>query len=254
MNENIKTSVFMENYTIEVRDVDFNKDMKLSALFSCLQESSSLGSSALGIGLDTIQREHNVTWVLLKMNIKIKYMPKLNEKIKIETWPQEPKALQFERDYLIFDEKGEIIIRATSIWAIIDLSTRMIKRSRTIEIAYPDIRTERAHNQSFNILKASGELELAYKKVIGYSDTDINGHLNNAKYIDYIMDCFTVDNHKEYMVMDIEVNFIHELLPNESLILYRDISKLEENIIYIEGQRELDQLTAFKASVIIKHR
>ena len=181
-------------------------------------------------------------------------MPKLNEKIKIETWPQEPKALQFERDYLIFDEKGEIIIRATSIWAIIDLSTRMIKRSRTIEIDYPDIRIERAHNQSFNILKASGELELAYKKVIGYSDTDINGHLNNAKYIDYIMDCFTVDNHKEYMVMDIEVNFIHELLPNESLILYRDISKLEENIIYIEGQRELDQLTAFKASVIIKHR
>lgn len=249
-----KSSICSNSYSIEVRDVDFNKDLKLSSLFSYFQEIASLGSSELGIGLETIQRNFNVTWVLLKINVNIIRTPKLHETIKLETWPQEPKTLQFERDFLVYDEKGEIVIRATSIWAIIDLSKRMIMRSRTIAITYPPIRAERAHYQPYKTLSAAGELELAYKKVIGYSDIDMNGHLNNAKYIDFIMDCFTIENHKQYMVQNIEINFIHELMPGESLLLYRDLSQLEDHVIYIEGRHETNMNIAFKVCAIIKDK
>lgn len=251
MDDFTQTSIFTDYYTLEMRDVDFNRDLKLSALFSLMQEAAISGSNALGIGVETIQTVHNVTWVLLKINVIINRMPKLHERLKIETWLQEPKALLFDRDFLIFDEKDEIIVQATSIWGIIDLSTRMIKRSRTIAINYPNVRTKRAHYIPFQIIKAEREIELAYRRVIGYSDIDFNGHLNNSKYIEFIMDCFTVENHKQYEVAEIEVHFINELLPGDNIALYRDISQLDKHTIYIEGQREIDNI-AFKALVIIR--
>lgn len=167
-------------------------------------------------------------------------------------WPQEPKTLEFERDFVVKDINGDIIIKAVSTWIILDIQSRRIKRSSTITLKYPSIIKGRVIDCKLGKLNPSGELELAYNKVIGYSDIDFNGHLNNSKYIDFIMDCFPIENHKIYSVKSIEVNFINEALPGDSLLLYRDTSLVNNNIIYIEGINERVKSEIFKARVEIE--
>lgn len=98
--------------------------------------------------------------------------------------------------------------------------------------------------------------EVIYRNryVIGYSDVDFIGHINNTRYIDYIRDCFPVESHRQYGVKAIEVNYIKEAFPGDSLLMYRDVSALDSNMVYIEGANETDGKPGFKARVEIAPR
>jgi acyl-ACP thioesterase len=187
----------------------------------------------------------------MRIRVDIERNPAWNEEITIETWPQPPKKYEFERDYIVRDADGNIIIRAISIWIIFDIKTRELRKSELIAIDYPPFPAERAIDCRLRKLKPFGELNIAYKKAIGYSDVDFNGHINNSRYIDFIMDCFSVENHKHYGVRSIEVDYINEAMPGETLVIRRDISALSSNRIYIEGVNEMGDKVVFKAEVEI---
>ncbi|KKE79711.1 thioesterase [Oceanobacillus caeni] len=241
-------SLFTSKYHIDLRDVDFKKELKWSALFSYFQEIASLAASDLGLGIDTLQKGNGLAWVLTKIRVDVDRLPSWGEEIIIETWPLEPGKLNFDRDYIVRDQDGKSIIRAISSWVIIDLKERKLKRSKSIPFSFPTPKVDRAMKDTFSKLKHNEQVETVYTKTIGYSDVDFNGHLNNSKYIDYIMDCFDINDHKKYDVMSIEVNFIHEALPGESILLKKDVT-LHDNQVYVEGINEKNNRIVFKAKL-----
>jgi acyl-ACP thioesterase len=245
------SSVFKRTYHVDLRDVDFTKKLKLSALFGYLQDIASLASIDLGYGIETLEKKYGVAWILTRIRVDIDRLPKWDEEILIETWPLEPGKIEFDRDFLVKDANGKTIIRAISKWVIMDIKERKIKRSELINIRYPENMTERAIEAKLGRMKDFGQLEVAYKKVIGYSDIDFNGHLNNSKYVDYIMDCFPVAEHKKHSLRSVDLNFMHEALPGDTLILLKDVSKAGEGIIYIEGVNEKDNHAVFRSRLTI---
>ena len=80
---------------------------------------------------------------------------------------------------------------------------------------------------------------------------DFNGHLNNSKYVDYIMDCFPIEEHWKSDITSIEVHFVNEALPGETVLLLKQPEQYIDGI-YIEGQKENDQTSVFKAFIQIK--
>lgn len=240
-------TVFKKNYHVDLGEVDFMERLRLSTLFVYFQDVASLASINLGFGIHTLEQKYGVAWILMRIRVDIIRNPVLDEEITIETWPLEPKKLEFSRDYLVRDQEGNIIVRAVSSWVIMDIEERKLKRTDTIGFTYPEIITERAIVCKLGKLKHSGELDISYKKVIGYSDIDFNGHLNNSRYVDYIMDCFDLEEHKKYSVQSIEVDFMNEALPGDNIVLYKDTSALNANQVYIEGVNEKDQRIVFKA-------
>ena len=245
------STVYKKKYHVGISDVDFTRKIKLSSLFNYFQDIASMAAEKLGYGIDTLASRYNVIWALIRIKVDIIRAPVWNEDIFIETWPQAPKRFEYERDYIVRDKDGNIIINATSVWVIIDIESRKLKSSETIDIKYPSIKTERAIDERLRRLKATENMQEAYKKVIGYSDIDINEHLNNSKYTDFIMDCFTIEDLKQCEVKSIEVNYVNETLPGETIILYKDTSTISTSIICIEGVKEKDKQTVFRAQLKI---
>lgn len=244
---------YRKNFHVDLRDVDFKKELKLSALFTYFQEIASEASEQLGVGIEQLEREFHVAWVLVRMRVEILRNPKWNETITIESWPLEPNRVEFYRDFLVRDEGGNVIIKAISTWVIMDIHNRRLKRTDYIKLVYPENISERAIDRKMGKLKDFGNPEESYKKVIAYSDIDFNGHLNNSNYVDYILDCFPIEEHKKYTVRAIEVNFIQEALPGDTLTVQRDLSALSSNLIYIEGINE-QGYSIFKAQLEIGER
>lgn len=252
--EQVKELIYKSNIHVDLRDVDFSRKMKLSSLFSYFQDIASFAADELGFGIERLAKEFGVAWVLLKIRVDIERLPEWDEEITIETWPIQPKRVEFQRDFLVKDKNGNVIIRAVSVWVIMDIKERRLKRADMIGLRYPELSRERAIETRLGKLKDFGQLEEAYKKVIGYSDIDFNGHLNNSKYVDFIMDCFTIVEHEKYEVQSIEMNFINEALPGNTITLYKDISNRQNGIVYVEGRNENDNNTVFKSIVHIREK
>src|SRR5690625_5238035 len=184
--------IYRKKYHIDWRDIDFKKELKLSMLFSYFQEASSDASEELGYSIDRLEKEFGVTWVLMKMRVDITRHPKLGETITIETWPLEPGRLSYDRDFLVKDSEGNVSIKVITTWNIMNLKERRIERGQNVTISYPTIIKERAIDAKMKELKATDSLDTVYTKMIGYSGVDFNGRLNNARYVDLVMDAFPV--------------------------------------------------------------
>lgn len=244
-----------KKYIIGIGDVDFLQTLKISSLFNLFQEIAGVHADQLGFGIDIITANHGVTWVLVKIKVEIERLPLWNEEIEIETWPQRPKRFEFERDYIVRDTEGNILVRAISSWVIMDIKTRELRKTELIHVNYPDpVKEERAIDGKIGKLKPYCESELVYKKTVGYSDIDLNEHLNNSKYIDYIMDCFTCEEHKKYKAGSIQVSYVNEALPGETIALKRDINTENPKMLYIEGINDLDGRQIFSSLIEVEPR
>jgi len=245
--------IFSKRYHVDYGDADFYRKLKLSSLFNYFQDIASLHAEKLGLGVEELREKQGVTWVLVKMLVQMDRFPVLNEEIIIETWPVEPKRLEFERDFFIKAADGNNILgRASSSWVIMDVESREIRRTELFPANLPDFCKERAIEGRIGKIKANGQLQHVYNKIVGYSDIDINGHLNNSKYIDYITDCFSIEKHGQYTVDTIQVNYSSEALAGDSIVFYKDISGLESGTVYVEGVDEAGAKTYFKACITLK--
>ena len=152
---------YKTKYTIGISDVDFMETLKISALFKYFQELASAHADLLGFGIDLISSKHNVTWVLVKIKVDIDRLPKWNEEIEIETWPLKPKRFEFQRDYIVRDKAGNVIIRAISDWVIMDVTSRELKKAELIQINLSNYIENRAIEERLGKLKPFGTPELA---------------------------------------------------------------------------------------------
>lgn len=245
-------AVFSKKYTVEVSDIDFRQQIKLSSLFGYLQDMATEHGYRIGVGRDVLQTKYGIIWVLARVKVDVIRYPKFKEEIVIETWPDQPGKLDFNRNFLVYDKDKNIIIKAMSQWVLIDFNTRRLRRSSILEEKFPESDRQRPLDFTPNKIKPEGNLVSNYKKTVGYSDIDLNEHLNNAKYIDYIMDCFSLEDHKKHTVKSIEINYLHEAMAGDTLELYTDISPLGDNHIYIEGINKSKNLTTFRAQLVTR--
>ena len=83
---------------------------------------------------------------------------------------------------------------------------------------------------------------------VRYSDVDLNGHLNNTKYIDYILDVHDSEFYKKNRISHFVINYDKELMDNNLFNLYSNSSNPE----YIKG--EIDGATAFEVNIAYQNR
>lgn len=221
-------SIYKKNYHVDYGHADYFKRLKLSYLFNCFQNIAGLHSESTNLGIEKLQNEYGVAWVMVRMMLEINRMPGINEDISIETWPVSPKKMMIERNFIVRDKDGHILVSAISSWVILDLQKRqMVKIDSIISPQYPEFLESKAIDRKFEKLKPAGELHLVYKKLVGFSDLDINGHVNNAKYIDYISDCFSLEKHGKYSAKSIQINYVNEAVAGDTISLYKDTEEID---------------------------
>lgn len=240
--------LYTKKYKVQIRDIDFTGKIKLSSLFLYFQDIAGLHSENLGIGRSVLEA-NGALWVLARARVDIVRYPIWNEEITIETWPLAPNRLEFMRDFLVKDSSGQILAKAVSTWVIIDKKTRKLKRTDSIFSKYPPTIKERAIDCRLGRLKPKGTLEKVYTREVRYSDIDLNEHLNNAKYVDFIMDAFTIKEHKKYFIKSIEISYSNEALPGDTISFFTDTWLIDENTVYMEGINETSGGLNFKAKI-----
>ena len=72
-----------------------------------------------------------------------------------------------------------------------------------------------------------------------YSDIDVLGHTNNARYVVWAMDCIDYEEVVGNPVRSISINFIKETKPGEVVRIFRSVEDIDgQKKYFIEGKIE----------------
>lgn len=241
--------VYSKEFYVDVGHVDFTGKQKLSSFFLYFQDVATLHAENLGVGMKEMHEIHNSLWVLVKMRVHISRYPKWGERILVETWPEKPERFQFMRNFIVKDAEDNTIAEATSTWVIIDMDTRRLKVVESIYGTYPLASRNRPIDTKLGRFQPNGPLEIIYRRPVGYSDIDVNGHLNNTKYVDFIMDCFSLDDHRNFTIESVEINYKNEAFAGDTITLFKDKPNDGSGLIYVEGVNEEENKLIFKCQL-----
>ena len=181
-------------YSWAVRTYECGPDGRATMASVCnwLQEAASLNAETLAFSKSDFEAAgENISWVLTRLKVRIARFPKWEEKVSILTFPRGGRRIVAYRDFVLTGADGVELGRATSEWMLIDLASRKI-------VAIPDgvfaaantVREPVFGEEPFAKLrwdcKAESPDALAFRARRG--DIDLNGHVNNVHYVEWLME------------------------------------------------------------------
>lgn len=181
------TAIYSEEFKIRASEVDTSGKITLSSICSLFQEVA--GNHALLLNFDiTDLHKQGLTWVLHRMDIKVDRFPKWRESVTIETWPAAGDALRAYRNYRILDANKNELGVCLSYWMMINLKSR--RPTRMTEDILNTRLSDRDHVldvRSDKIPKVE-ESSSGKKIPVRRSDLDMNQHVNNARYLEWMQE------------------------------------------------------------------
>lgn len=232
-------------FKITSADTDMFTRIRAGAIVNLLIQSAINSAETLGFGLDAI-KEQKLFWVLSRITIEINNPLKWNDEAEVETWPKSVEGLLYTRDYIIRDKAQNIIARATSGWLAIDTETKKSKIIDGISAEmFVHLKEKHGINESPEKLPPCSVGD-SFSVHSGYFDYDLNSHVTATRYIDWMMDTFSVDFHCKHFPKRISVNFMKETMPGDSICIIRNNSGLRYSF---EGTNLLHKTVAFRGKI-----
>ena len=234
---------YKEKITVTNSEADFRRVMRPSAALNVIQNISGVNSRQLGLD-NVILAEKGMGWVLSKIRLNINRLPSADEEIICETWANPPKRFEYERCCRFCDTNGNELFTSRARWCILHLSDGRLVPST--QVTYPekfDFRTDFTMD-TLPKLNGDGEWQKMFPQVIRLSLIDVNIHMNNTRYADFVMDCFSREEYSAMKINSFQLDFLSQVREGEELTLFR---VKEDGGFRIKG--ESNGKTAFIAEI-----
>ncbi len=236
---------FQDTYRLTIGNFDCLDHVLISTVLDVFQDIAGKNASSYGYGYEELLAM-NKFWVVLRTKYKvIKNLPEY-ENITVTTWTNEPSKIDIYRHYEMLDKNGDLLVKGSSQWVVVDLNTRRLIKLLDIpqdkNIILPDMPFgERLKKlDDFNLNDA-----IKVECKTSYLDLDHNGHVNNTKYGDFIMN--NIKELHNQTIDEFQIDYVHELAKDEEFSLYYQTKDKEINVI---GRN--DEKVFFIAKVLLK--
>ena len=183
-------------YSFKVRSYECDGEgfATLPTICNYLQEAASLNAEELGFSKsDFAAAGDDISWVLTKLRVRMKRYPKWEESVKVTTFPRGGRRIVAWRDFIATDSDGETLGVATTEWMIINLSTRRIVTvpQKVFDVANT-VRPLVLGEEPFSRIRfpehGEGDASAPMEFVAQNSHIDLNGHVNNVHYIEWMLE------------------------------------------------------------------
>ena len=237
--------LYETDHRLITSDTDFKRAMKPSAILNFFQEIAGMNSEEMGIGYSQLH-PRGLFWVLSKIYVEMSGSVMYGDDIHIKTWPHIPNKAIFERSFSI-EKDGTTVARALSRWCLLDSVTGRIAHASQVEYRSGCLIERRAVDFfDWRIPLIEHKSEVAFFLKIAHSEYDLNYHVNNVRYADYIFNCFTIEELKQMKLRSFQINYVKQSYEKDRLSFYRE--KVGERV-YVEESVKNDSETVISARV-----
>lgn len=225
-------------------DADLNRRLTLTQLLSFFQDIAWEHTEKVSCGFDYMASK-NCIWALSRVEVEIDRLPFWNEHIILRTWSKGHDAIIADRDYEMIGEDGSVLLKATTMWVIMDMTSRRVQRIGNIIQDFPHVNRSSLGHRVEKIAEFSEDghpefVETASELIV-WSDTDMNGHVNNASYLRWVLDAVPLEMIRNLNPTRLRMNFNSESRAGEHRQIRWAYSKegILAHVVRAEDAREL---------------
>lgn len=203
-------SIHQKDFEVNHSQIQPNGFLKITELFNFFQLTAAEHAELGGISFVDLQ-VHDQAWVLSKMRVEIKKLPKFHDKISVKTWIVDLENSRSLRGMNVF-YNNEVIASTETLWVILNT-----KKRRPETLALPHTHFEK-YPQNFANLKRvetivfEDKLKVFQNKKVVFSDLDLVNHVNHIKYLEWCLDALPIDILLKNKIKSLDLNFFSELV------------------------------------------
>lgn len=176
-----------EFFSVRASDCDLYGRLRPDALFVAMQEGGEHHAAELGAGHDAML-ERGLFFALTRVHVSVSRPPRCSETVRHTTWPGVCNRFFFPRFHVFTLEDGTPLASCAALWVTLDVNARKIVSPLTIDLGFPDTGDLPVPTAANPRLPTLGENAVQMERAPVYSEFDMNGHVNNTRYIAWLSD------------------------------------------------------------------
>jgi medium-chain acyl-[acyl-carrier-protein] hydrolase len=241
-----QNGIWSEDFTIRAFMVDKHREANLFTLLNLCQEAAGNHAHFRQLGYVDMQAR-GMAWVLNRLKIKVFQYPKWMEWVTVKTWVSQMQPFS-HRHFQIslpnlgenmdgasqYNREGDILANAYSIWIPIDIVNKRPKRLPNEDIPLTNLIYDCEMPKK---LRNTEGLTFSSDREVKASDLDMLGHVNNAKYVEWLLDDL-VNKGIETKPHALEINYLGEVFEKS---IAQFFSKKTDNEVFYTVKNGLEE-------------
>ncbi len=221
---------YTESLSVRAIDCDEYGKMRLDALFLAMQEGGEQHARLLGVGHQSLL-DRQLFFVLARIHVSILNPPRFGQHIRHTTWPGQVNRFFCPRYHVFSLEDGTPLAAVGALWVMLDTGTRRIVSPLQADLHFPDNSDLPAPVDLPMHLPA--RINTAFttsSRTVQYSDKDVNGHVNNTRYISWLCDALGATAFDGFHISSLTASYEHEIRDENPLEIH--LSQNENGFSY----------------------
>ncbi|XP_071902004.1 palmitoyl-acyl carrier protein thioesterase, chloroplastic-like [Coffea arabica] len=216
--------VYRQSFIIRSYEIGPEKTATMETIMNLLQETAlnhvtSSGVSGNGFGATREMSLRKLIWVVTRIHIQVEKYSSWGDVVEIDTWVAAAGKNGMRRDWVIRDYNTQkIITRATSTWVIMNRETRRLCKipDEVREEVQPfylnrvSISTEDTDSEKIEKLTDETAERIRSGLAPRWNDMDANQHVNNVKYIGWILESVPINILEDYNLTSMTLEYRRE--------------------------------------------
>jgi medium-chain acyl-[acyl-carrier-protein] hydrolase len=243
-----------QTYDVNTIVLDHQKRLSLVGLLNLLQDTAWIHADHLGWGYEALI-EKGTIWVLSRQKLVMTDWPVWEDKVTINTWPRRSGSVIALREFEIL-ANGKKVGECSTSWLVLDWTTRKLQKLDRIMFGM-ETRSEGVLDIAAERIPSRNDVKTVTTFQVRNSDLDVNAHVNNTRYAQWITDTMTAGELAKYWVQEYEINFLAETGVGDAVDIDAvDIATGADGRVVrqYQGRRSGEDKPAFTARVVLLPR
>jgi acyl-ACP thioesterase len=238
--------IWRQSYAVNTILVNAEKRLGLVGLLGILQDVAWAHADHLGHGYEATIDEGAI-WILSRQKLVVADWPVWGDQLTVRSWVRPIRGPLVHRDYEILLGERKVGECAAS-WLTLDVRTRRPVRPAVAG----GLLCRQDYALAFTPEKIAPRQDLAEAAQfrVRNSDLDMNGHVNNTRYAQWILDSASPEAYRIRRVVNYEVNFLTEVQLGDAVAIECAPLPAPSNAevaLHFQGRRLSDGAPAFAA-------